>query len=253
MGLVMVSILSGNRKKLKLVTNRIPFLDHFSLLSEIAIYQLEKFHPPPAVGLLQSPPVMTKLWEFLFYPPESWKWKNSLGWKDGVQKLKFKARMKEILNLFVFLDFLNQCWPYFYWIYLKDIVVLPSKSFQDSKVSRYFFSEKSGTFLQNIICWLWETRECESQSWEFEDIFSVDHHARHQGWFTDSLQLIHHIPGRCNHVKMWSSFNHHLVIMWKVYNKYYMSASFKSWNKVVMFSTLSRLWCSRTVILSTPQ
>ena len=115
-----------------------------------------------------------------------------------------------------YLDFLNQCWPYFYWIYLKDIVVLPSKSFKDTKVSSYFSSEKSGALFQNIICWLWETREGESQSGEFENIFRVDHHPTHQCWLTDRPQLVHHIPDIAGYylIIIWSSY------IWKniIYN-----------------------------------
>ena len=96
--------------------------------------------------------------------------------------------------------------------YLKNIVVLSSKSFQDSKVPRYFSSEKSGAFFQNIICRLWETREVEGQSGEFENIFSVDHHPRHQCWFADPPQLIHHVPAGVPDVAFNFTRNEEIII-----------------------------------------
>ena len=98
--------------------------------------------------------------------------------------------------------------------YLKNIVVLSSKSFQDSKVPRYFSSEKSGAFFQNIISWFWETRKVESQPGELKDILCVDHDARHQCWLADRPQLLHHVPGRVgDDGEKWQfNFNPHFII-----------------------------------------
>ena len=79
-------------------------------------------------------------------------------------------------------------------IYLKNIIVFPSESFQNSEVPGYFSFEKSRTLSQEIVCWLGEARIFQGQPCQLEDIFPVDQHPGHQGGLAQGPQLVHHVP-----------------------------------------------------------